>query len=229
MLARIDPVDAGPRNVAAVTERLCVATRSVKPVTDLIRFVVGPDGEVVADLKRKLPGRGAWVTATRTALAEAIRRKAFVRAFKREVRVEPDLADRVDAWLERSALDALAIAHKSGAVVAGFGRVEAALERERVVALVTAADAGAEGVKRIAAAMRRIGPQGAHIARVEQFTSAQLDLALGRANVIHAALLADRASDSFLARWRNLERFRTGLLEDRQGASGSREATNRSR
>ena len=219
MLARIDPVDAGPRKMAAVTERLCVATRSVRPITDMIRFVVGPDGEVVADLKRKLPGRGAWVTATRTALAEAIGRKGFARAFKREVRVEADLADRVDALLERSVLDALAIAHKSGALAAGLGRVEAALECESVVALITAADAGAEGAKKLAAAMRRIGPQGAHIVRVAQFTSAQLDLALGRANVIHAALLADRASDSFLARWRNLERFRTGALEDRQGAS----------
>jgi uncharacterized protein len=219
MLARMDPVDAGPRNMAAATERLCVATRCVKPTTDLMRFVVGPDGEVVADLKRKLPGRGAWVTGTRAALAEAIRRKAFARAFKREVRVAPDLADRVEALLERAALDALAIAHKSGAVAAGFGRVEAALERERVVAVIEAADAGADGIKKIAAAIRRIGPQGEHIARVEQFTSAQLDLALGRANVIHAALLADRASDSFLARWRSLERFRTGVLEDRQGAS----------
>src|SRR5262249_61964181 len=122
MLAEIDPVDAGPGKMAAVTERLCVATRSVRPITDLIRFVVGPDGEVVADLKRKLPGRGAWVTATRTALAEAIRRKGFARAFKREVRVEADLADRVDALLERSVLGALAIAHKWGALAAGLGR-----------------------------------------------------------------------------------------------------------
>jgi predicted RNA-binding protein YlxR (DUF448 family) len=219
MLARIDPIDAGPRNIAAATERLCVATRSVRPVTDMIRFVVGPDGQVVADLKRKLPGRGAWVTATREALAEAIRRKAFARAFKREVRVEPDLADRVEALLERSALDALAIAHKCGAVAAGFARVEAALQRETVVALSHAADAGPDGVKKIAAATRRTGPQDARIPVVERFGSAQLDLALGRANVIHAALLADRASDSFLARWRSLERFRTGVLEDRHGAS----------
>jgi predicted RNA-binding protein YlxR (DUF448 family) len=219
MLARIDPVDAGPRKAAAATERLCVATRSVTPVTDMIRFVVGPDGQVVADLKRKLPGRGAWVTATREALAEAIRRKAFARAFKREVRVEPDLADRVEALLERSALDALAIAHKCGAVAAGFARVEAALQRETVVALIHAADAGPDGVKKIAAATRRTGPQDARIPVVERFGSAQLDLALGRANVIHAALLADRASDSFLARWRSLERFRTGVLEDRHGAS----------
>ena len=220
MLAGIDPVDAGPRKIAAGTERLCVATRTVKPVTELIRFVVGPGGQVVADLKRKLPGRGVWVTATREALAEGIRRNAFARAFRREVRVEPDLADRVDALLQRSALDALAMVHKSGALVAGFAKVEAALQRERVVALVQAADAGADGVAKIAAAARRrSGPEAGRIPVVDLFSSAQLDLALGRANVIHAALLADRASDSFLARWRSLECFRSGVPEGRDGTS----------
>jgi uncharacterized protein len=216
MLARIDPLDAGPRKRAAATERLCVATRSVKPTTDMIRFVVGPDGRVVADLKRKLPGRGVWVTATRQALAEAIRRKALARAFKREVRVEPDLADRVEALLERSALDALAIARKSGAVAAGFAKVEAALQRESVVALIHAADAGPDGVTKIAAAARRRTGLAERIPVVELFSSTQLDLALGRSNVIHAALLADRASDSFLARWRSLERFRSGVPEERR-------------
>ncbi len=186
----------------------------------MIRFVVGPDGQVVADLKRKLPGRGVWVTATRQALAEAIRRKTLARAFKREVRVEPDLADRVEALLERSALDALAIARKAGALAAGFAKVEAALQRASVVALIHAADAGPDGLAKIAAAARRrTGSQAERIPVIELFSSAQLDLALGRANVIHAALLADRAGDSFLARCRSLERFRTGVPEDRHGAS----------
>jgi predicted RNA-binding protein YlxR (DUF448 family) len=220
MLARIDPADAGPRDAAAATERLCVATRTVKPTTDMIRFVVGPGDQVVADLKRKLPGRGVWVTGTRAALVGAIGRNAFARAFKREVRVEADLAERVEALLERSALDALAIAHKSGALAAGFARVEAALQRERVAALIHAADAGRDGVTKIAAAARRrTGSQGERIPVIELFSSGQLDLALGRANVIHAALLADRASDGFLARCRSLERFRTGVPEDRHGAS----------
>jgi predicted RNA-binding protein YlxR (DUF448 family) len=217
MLAGNDRADTGPRNANAATERLCVATRSVKPVGDMIRFVVGPEGQVVADLKRKLPGRGVWVTATRQAIDEAIRRKVFPRAFKREVRVEPELAERVEALLERSALDALAIAHKSGALAAGFARVETALQRENVVALIHAADAAREGVRKIAAARR--GAEGEAVPVIELFSSAQLDLALGRANVIHAALLANRASDSFLARCRSLERFRTGVPEGRHGTS----------
>ena len=82
--ARDIELDTGPR--APERERLCVATRTVRPVSELIRFVVGPEGEPVPDLKRKLPGRGIWVTATNGALGEAIKRKAFSRSFKREIR-----------------------------------------------------------------------------------------------------------------------------------------------
>src|SRR5262245_2569812 len=116
MLARVDQddLDAGPRRTGP--ERLCIATRSVQPVADLIRFVVGPEGHVVPDVKRKLPGRGVWVTATRTAVETAVARRAFGRSFKREVTVAPDLAEETEQLLVRAALDALAIAHKAGLV-----------------------------------------------------------------------------------------------------------------
>ena len=100
--------------------RLCAATRTVQPVSELIRFVVGPNGEAIPDIKSKLPGRGIWVTATRDALGEAIKRKAFARGFKREVRLPSDFVDRTEQLLERSALDALAVAGKAGLVAAGF-------------------------------------------------------------------------------------------------------------
>jgi predicted RNA-binding protein YlxR (DUF448 family) len=202
-------LDTGPRRVPG-QERLCIVTREVKPVADMIRFVIGPDGEVVPDLKRRLPGRGVWVTATRVAVAEAVKRRAFGRGFKAEVRVAPDLADAVERLLERAVLDALGIARKAGRAVAGFARIERALASEPVVALLHAADAGREGARKLAAAARnRLGEKAGGVAVVERFTVAQLDLALGRPNVVHAALLAGTASDGFLARYRNLERFRT--------------------
>ena len=113
MLAGQDhDVDGGPRRIAA--ERLCVATRTVKPVGDMIRFVVSPDGAVVPDIKARLPGRGVWVTASRAAVAQAVARKAFSRGFKRDVRVQADLVAMTESLLERSVLDALAMAHKAG-------------------------------------------------------------------------------------------------------------------
>jgi len=200
-------LDSGPR--ARELERMCVATRTVRPVDDMIRFVIGPDGEAVPDLKRKLPGRGVWVTATQDALSDAVKRKALARGFKREVRLPADLVARTGQLLERSALDALAMAGKAGLVATGFTRVEAALAQERVVALLHAAEAAADGVRKLDAARRR-RPEHGPILTIGILTSAQLDLALGRPNVIHAALLAGTPSDTFLARLRRLERFRSG-------------------
>jgi predicted RNA-binding protein YlxR (DUF448 family) len=210
VLARNDDaaLDAGPRRVPG-SERLCIVTREVRPVTDLIRFVMGPDREVVPDLKRRLPGRGVWVTATRTAVAEAVKRRAFGRGFKADVHVAPDLADAVERLIEQSALDALSIVRKAGRVALGFAQVERALAREPVVALLHSIEAGPEGVRKLAAQTRsRLGEKAADLPVVDLFTAAQLDLAFGRPNVVHAALLAGPASDRFLARYRNLERFR---------------------
>jgi hypothetical protein len=200
-------LDTGPR--AQQLERMCVATRTVRPVADMIRFVVGPDGEAVPDLKRKLPGRGVWVTATQDALSDAVKRKALARGFKREVRLPADLVARTERLLERSALDALAMAGKAGLVATGFTRVEAALAQEEVIALLHAAEAAADGVRKLDAARRR-RPEHGPIVTIGILTSAQLDLALARPNVVHAALLAGPPSDTFLARLRRLERFRTG-------------------
>ena len=211
-----DELDWGPHS--RERERLCVATRTVQPSSELIRFVISPDGEAVPDIKCKLPGRGVWVTATQRALTEAIKRKAFARGFKRDVRLPVDLAAQTDRLLEQSALDALAIAGKAGLVAAGFGKAATALEREDAVALLHAAGASPEGVRKLRAVLRR--RPGRPLPVIEFLTSAQLDLALGRPNVVHAALLAGAASDTFLSRSQRLERFRTGSAGDRGNRAG---------
>ena len=212
---QLSELDRGPH--ARERERFCVATRTAQPVSDLIRFVVGPDGEAVPDIKSKLPGRGVWVTATREALEDAIKRKAFARGFKRNVRLPADLLARTERLLEQAVIDALAMAHKAGLVASGFSRAAAALERGEVVALLHASEASPEGIRKLAAAAR----QPSHTPPVIEFlTSAQLDLALGRPNVVHAALLAGPASDTLLSRSRRLERFRTGSAGDRGNRAG---------
>jgi uncharacterized protein len=209
-------LDRGPH--ARERERFCVATRTVHPASDLIRFVVGPNGEAVPDIKSKLPGRGVWVTATREALEDAIKRKAFGRGFKRDVRLPADLAARTERLLEQAVIDALAMAHKAGSVAAGFNRAAAALEREDVVGLLHAAEASPEGIRKLDAVVRQRRSQPLPV--IEFLTSAELDLALGRPNVVHAALLAGPASDTLLSRSRRLERFRTGGAGDRGNQAG---------
>jgi predicted RNA-binding protein YlxR (DUF448 family) len=210
-------MDREPHAAAAAKERLCIATREVRPIGELIRFVVGPDGAVVPDLKRRLPGRGVWITANRPLVEQAVRRRAFGRAFKADVRVSLGLADELEQLLERSALNALSVAHKAGLVLLGFAKIEAAIATAPLVALIRARDAGEEGGRKLAAAFRRRAGDAAEGKIVKAFTSAQLDLALGRLNVVHAALLAGQASETFCGRWRFVECFRA----DNRGATGT--------
>jgi uncharacterized protein len=211
-------LDRGPR--AAERTRMCALNRDVQPISELIRFVVGPDGAAVPDIKNKLPGRGLWLTATQEALAEAVKRKVFARAFRREVRVPSDLPARTERLLERAVLDALAMAGKAGMVAAGFAKTQAALEHQEVIAVLHAAGAAADGVRKLQAnAHRRYS--GAPV-EIGFLTTAQLDLALARPNVVHAALLAGPASETFLARCRRLERFRTGDQHHQAGKAAPR-------
>jgi uncharacterized protein len=210
MLARVHDgeLDRGTRSPG--NERQCALTREVRPVDEMIRFVVAPASEVVPDVKRKLPGRGLWITASRTAVAEAVKRNVFARGFKRDVQVASDLADATERLIERAALDALAIAGKAGLVLAGAAKVEGALTRHDLAALIHAADASDDGRRKLDSASQRKTPEkSGQIAIIDIFTGEQLDLALNRPNVVHAALLAGPGSETFLARVARLKRFRT--------------------
>ncbi len=202
-------LDRGAISVSQGTERSCALTRELKPVSALIRFVVGPAGEAVPDIKRKLPGRGIWITSTRAAIEEAIKCNVFTRGFKRDVRVAKDLAAQTECLLESAALDALAMAGKAGLVIGGFAKVEAAIDRDNVLALIHACDAATDGKRKLDAALHRSTREKTlEIVVIRTFSGAQLDLALNRSNVVHAALLAGPGSETFLARVRRLERFR---------------------
>jgi predicted RNA-binding protein YlxR (DUF448 family) len=214
-IAQDHELDLGANRIAPGMQRHCALTRTLKPVDDMVRFVIGPGGHTVPDVKRKLPGRGIWVTGTRAAIEQAIKENVFTRAFKQNVRVSADLAATTEKMLTQSALDALAIASKAGQVVAGFAKVEGALGGDNVLALIHAAEAASDGRRKLdAAAQREMAEKSRQIALVELFTGEQLDLALNRPNVVHAALLAGPVSDTFLARAKRLERFRTGTLPE---------------
>jgi predicted RNA-binding protein YlxR (DUF448 family) len=199
---------------------MCAVTRAVRPIDELIRFVVAPSGEVIADLKRKLPGRGLWVSASHKAVAEAVRRNHFGKGFKRDVRVAPTLPKDTENLMLRGAVEALAMAAKAGQVVAGFAKVEGALQAHQAVALIHAADGAADGIRKLDAILRQKAGKAAESPEfpvIGVLTSEQLDLALGRSNVIHAALLAGAAGKTFLSRSQFLVRYR---MADDDGIAG---------
>ena len=199
-------------------ERSCIVTREAKPASELMRFVLGPEGAVVPDLRHKLPGRGAWVTPTAAIVGEAVRKRAFSRAFKTEAKVSPALVEEIDAALVRDLKGALALANKAGAVVTGFGKVEAAVSSGEIAALIHAREAAEDGKRKLAAALRkRAGGTISPGSIYDDLPGDDLDVALGRVHVIHAALLAGPGSEGCLARWRRLRRFRG--VDDNAGPS----------
>jgi uncharacterized protein len=191
------------------SERTCIVTRTKGEPETMIRFVVGPQAHVVPDLRHKLPGRGVWVVARADKIAEAVKRKAFARGFKAEVVVSATLASEIEDLLTTHCLQALSLANKAGQVVTGFAKVEATIAKGAIAGLVEAQDAGADGSRKLGQALhRRFGPAVTK-PRVKLFTSLQLSLALGLANVIHAALVEGTAARAFLSQCRKLDFYRS--------------------
>jgi hypothetical protein len=159
-------------------------------------------------------------------VSRAAAKQAFSRAFRTKAEAPASLAETVGALLERDALQSLSIANKAGLVVAGAFKVDSAIEADEVVALIQASDGAADGAaKRVHALRAKLGPEASAIVRVDIFSSRQLDLALGRANVIHAALKHGAASSAFLARADRLRRYRGGEPETATGTERGRQTS----
>jgi uncharacterized protein len=190
-------------------ERTCIVTRRQGAAEAMIRFVRAPDGRIVPDIRSRLPGRGVWITARAPLVAEAVRKQAFARSLKARADAPPSLAEDVDALLEKDCLQMLSLANKAGAVVAGFGKVAEALEKSEAALLIEARDGSADGRRKLAqCAKRRAASADSTPKTVTIFTSSQLDLALGRTNVIHAAVLGGRFAAAVFSRCARLALYR---------------------
>lgn len=187
-------------------ERRCIVSGEVMPDSQLVRFVAAPDGQVVPDVAAKLPGRGLWVTATRKAVTLAVEKKLFARAAKANVTAAADLAERTEKALVTRMLGDLGIARRSGALVLGFDNVLRALDSARPPAvLIEAIDGSGDGKRKLynAAHARGMKPQV-----LECLTSAELGLALGRENVIHAAVQPGGLAERLIFDAERLQGFR---------------------
>ncbi len=189
--------------------RLCAVSRVELPKDALIRFGAGLDGVVVPDLALRLPGRGVWVTATKASIADAVRRKVFSRCFKRTVTVPLDLPERIDGLILKRVLETLSLANKAGLVTPGFAKVDAALETGTVACLLHGSDGSADGSDRLDRKFSAI-----NLARektglvVTELTIDQISLAIGRSNVVHAAILSGGAATRLLDEAKRLMRYR---------------------
>lgn len=198
-----------------MNERTCIVTRKARPPEALIRFVAGPDGTVVPDLKRDLPGRGCWVSAERVHVDKAAAKNLFARALKSPVKPPDALGRLVDELMAKGALGALGLARKAGAVALGAAKVEASVRSGKAVAVLHAREASDDGIRKLTAARRAVVHAGGpDVPAYRLFCESELSLALGATNVIHAAVLGQDAGWAALKRVRMLRRYRGDFAEN---------------
>jgi uncharacterized protein len=181
--------------------RRCLVSGESRAKAELLRFVVAPDGKLVADVAGRLPGRGLWLTPRRDIVASAVTKRLFARAARQAVIVEDGLADRVEALLAERCRDHIGLARRAGQAVMGFVKVQAALAAGKVGVLVAAADGAADGRGKL-----KDAAQGLPL--VECLTGVELGAAFGREHVVHAALAAGRLAEMLVSDATRLAGFR---------------------
>ena len=196
--------DEGPPPAARRSKgRRCIARRETLPRERLLRFVVGPDGEVVPDVAARLPGRGLWLSAERGAISSAVAKGLFAKAARRGVQVAPDLADRIEAILVRRCQDIVGLARRAGQLVVGFDQVADWLRQGRAGVLLTARDGALDGRRKLRALARGLPV-------VMLLDRQELGSAVGRDEVVHVALARGGLAQKLLAEAQRLQGFRTG-------------------
>lgn len=191
------------RDATIDRERRDLVSHQVMDESRLIRFVAGPDGQVVPDLGRKLPGRGLWVEASRASVEAAVKKNGFTRAAKTKLTAPADLADIVERLLVRRCLDLLGLARREGVLISGFEKSAASIRSGKAAWVLEAADGSADGRGKILALARH---QTCKICGA--FTADDLSLALGLENAIHAVLLAGGRADRWTIQVERLAGFR---------------------
>jgi predicted RNA-binding protein YlxR (DUF448 family) len=189
--------------------RRCIASGESLPAEGLIRFVVSPEGVLAPDLAAELPGRGIWLTADREILAKTIAGKGFSRAARRQIILPPDLGDMVAGLLLRRTMQTLGFARKAGDAICGREKVEAQLRSGKIGVLIAASDGAQDGKAKLLRLAQAASPD---TFCVSWLSAAELSLAFGRDNVIHAAIARGRLSDRF--------RIEAGRLLGFRGKSG---------
>ena len=185
-------------------ERRCIATGTVRPKGELLRFSVAPDGTVVPDLGHVLPGRGIWLSASRDVVNTALAKKLFARAARRQVGVPADLGDRIEALLVRRCLDTIGLARRAGQAVMGFEKVCAEVRAGRAGLLLAARDAARDGREKVRALA------GGGLAVIELFDGAELGTVFGRDAAVHVCLSPGKLARRLIEESGLLAGFREG-------------------
>ncbi|MGQ3212231.1 RNA-binding protein [Shinella sp.] len=206
-----------------VNDRMCIVTREKGEADDLIRFVAGPDGVIVPDLKRQLPGRGCWVKAERAIVDKAVAKKLFGRALKAEAKAGPELGAEVDRLIAAQLGGMMNMARKAGQFITGSSKVDQAVRGLAALAVFHATDAAADGVRKIDQARKAASFMRDDEMEIPSFrllSEGELEGLLGSNAFIHAAALAGQAGEGVVKRAIMLEKYRGGDPVGAHGGAG---------
>lgn len=206
-----------------VNGRMCIVTRESGSPDELIRFVAAPDGTVVADLKRQLPGRGCWVKIDRSLVDKAVAKKLFARALKSDVKAAADLGQTVETLLEQQLMQMMNMARKAGQFVTGSAKVDAAVRSGAAIAVFHATNAAEDGVRKIDQARKawHLGMETEEeIPSYRLFSESEMEGLMGQNAFIHAAVLAGQAGEGVVKRAKMLEQYRNGGQSRAAGGAG---------
>ncbi len=171
------------------TNRKCVVSGEIKSKEQLLRFTVLSDGRVVPDFRKKLPGKGVYVTVAKSALEKAVAANLFAKALKIKTKVNEELVEQTESLLRKQALDAVSLARKAGVLVCGMDKVVDALKRGKAAFLIEAKNAGDDGHQKILALAKELEV-------FSLFETEELDKELARDNTVHLALLKSRMANA---------------------------------
>jgi len=206
-----------------VNGRMCIVTRESGSPDELIRFVAAPDGSIIPDLKRQLPGRGCWVKIDRSLVDKAVAKKTFARALKADVKAADDLGETVDRLLVQQLMQMMNMARKAGQFITGASKVDAAIRAGAAIAVFHSTGAADDGVRKIDQARKawHLGMETEEeIPSFRLFSESEMEGVMGQNAFIHAAVLAGQAGEGVVKRAKMLEQYRNGGQSRAPGSAG---------
>ena len=197
-------------------ERRDIASGELRDPADMLRLAFGPDGQVVADIYSKLPGRGAWIEASRAAVEKAIKTGAFARAAKRKTIIADNFIDTIQAGLSARVLGMLGMAKRAGQLESGFENVRSCARAGEVGVRIEASDGQPDGRSKIRVVVKAIAKE-LEIPMpplIGCFTSTELGKVVGRDNMVHACVHKGKMAKAITREIERLAGFRELMPDD---------------
>ena len=149
--ARTETIESQADGIAKQPERRCICCRSNDSKSALLRFGL-IQNVLCFDLRKKLPGRGYYVCASKTCLEKAFG-GGFKRATKHESReIATSLSEFVQMvllpGLHKRYRECLQAGFQSGMLLSGADSVEEAAKTDRLAAYILATDASESSRKK---------------------------------------------------------------------------------